>query len=370
MQESVKKKVLILLDRDRRLEGKLVGSIDNYYLGEMDIDSVVSLLSRDYEVEVERYDELDLRKSYREYFVIYASSEERGLLYKDYIEDILLRLQLDGAILIPEFKYFRAHHNKAFQECLRLSEPFNEINTFHSWVVDGEYDIPYDKLNKYPYIVKASAGSGSSGVVIVNNIKELKREVRRLSKVLYRNFFYSQKYDLLYNKFTSNIKNYVHRKVLNESLYYNRVEHCYSKVIIQEFIENLSYDYKVLKFSERYYVLKRENRKDDFRASGSGSFVFPHLDDEVRLVLSFANNVGNIMDEEILSLDIGYDGINRDYHLIEFQLVMFGKYTMQFAECFFELNNNGEWIAKKSIYTVEEEYAESMKKAIQKKSQR
>jgi len=47
-----------------------------------------------------------------------------------------------------------------------------------------------------------------------------------------------------------------------------------SKFIVQEFIPDLSNDWKVLVFWDKYYVLRRKNRPNDFRASGSGLFSF------------------------------------------------------------------------------------------------
>jgi hypothetical protein len=68
-----------------------------------------------YNVEIENFSEVDFYSSkYKNSFILYQSSEDPGLKYKCFIEDIILGLKLKGAILIPEFKFFRAHHNKVF----------------------------------------------------------------------------------------------------------------------------------------------------------------------------------------------------------------------------------------------------------------
>jgi hypothetical protein len=64
--------------------------------------------------------EVDFRRDdYKDSWVLYQSSEDPNLSYKDYVEDVLLGLKAQGANLIPDFKYFRAHHNKVFMEMLR-----------------------------------------------------------------------------------------------------------------------------------------------------------------------------------------------------------------------------------------------------------
>jgi hypothetical protein len=64
--------------------------------------------------------------------ILYQSSEDKGLFYKDYIEDILLGLTLQGANLIPDFPKFRAHHNKSFMEILRKNTECLSINIIKS----------------------------------------------------------------------------------------------------------------------------------------------------------------------------------------------------------------------------------------------
>ena len=57
--------------------------------------------------------------SFKGQYVLYTSSEDKDYHYKSYIEDICYALQLQGAIVIPEYKYLRANNNKVFMELLR-----------------------------------------------------------------------------------------------------------------------------------------------------------------------------------------------------------------------------------------------------------
>ena len=92
-------------------------------------------MDSDYILVVKHFFEIDFRKeSYKNKWVIYQSSEDPELHYKDYIEDVLLTLKIQGAKLIPNFDYFRAHHNKVFMEFLRDVLPINEIKNI-LWIV-------------------------------------------------------------------------------------------------------------------------------------------------------------------------------------------------------------------------------------------
>lgn len=71
-------------------------------------------------------------ETYKDKIFLYSSSEDINGYYKDYIEDLLLGLCLSGAILIPDFKYFRAHNNKVFMEILRDLSNLNDIKNIKS----------------------------------------------------------------------------------------------------------------------------------------------------------------------------------------------------------------------------------------------
>jgi len=47
------------------------------------------------------------------------------------------------------------------------------------------------------------------------------------------------------------------------------------KFVVQNFIGGLTHDYKVLAYGKKYYVVRRDNRPGDFRASGSGLLSWP-----------------------------------------------------------------------------------------------
>ncbi|EKG2058556.1 hypothetical protein O2N19_004786, partial [Escherichia coli] len=134
------------------------------------------------------------------------------------------------------------------------------------------------------------------------------------------------------------------------TIYFQR----YNPYVLQDFIPDLNSDYKVLVFGNKYYVLKRNVRDNDFRASGSGKFVFEDVSEKF---LSFARKVIEFLHTPYASLDIVERGDG--FGCIEFQCVHFGPYTQLNAEYYYEFKN-GKWIREKNNYTLEQVYAEAL----------
>lgn len=299
-------------------------------------------------VEVECLHNLKFPSSYKGWFVIYPSSEDPGLFYKDYIENILIQLQEEGAILLPRFELFRAHHNKAFMELQRkrMSAPFQTVISETIHFLNEIDDI---RIQSYPVVIKTSEGSGSVGVSLAHNKKELKKKAKRMGEVVFRGTGYSQK------RHIQHILGVWKRKILKEFVCETPFPR--ANLVIQTFIPGLDRDYKVLIFGEKYYLLQREVRKNDFRASGSGKLSFPEeLGLIENLVLSFARQAYLELNTPMLSIDIAYDG--KKCHMIEFQCLNFGPYTLQFSKCFFKYDC-GVWTKIVSESILEEEMVNS-----------
>ena len=131
------------------------------------------------------------------------------------------------------------------------------------------------------------------------------------------------------------------------------------KFVVQNFVPNLDNDWKVLVFGEKYYILYRKNRENDFRASGSGNFIFK---EEVPSgIFEFAQKIFNDFNVPNLSLDIGFDG--KEFCLIEFQAIQFGSTTLQKSPFYFK-KENSNWVIHKEKSILEKEYADSVVKFI------
>lgn len=296
-----------------------------------------------FEVEFKTFPQIDFKRDdYRNWWVLYQSTEDPRLAYNDYIEDILLGLKMQGARLLPDFEFFRAHHNKVFMEILRDVRGFREMQTIHS-----HYFGTYEEYQKYlttpeaefPHVVKLGEGAQSKNVKLVRSPED--------AGVVKSMMFLWEPVCWIKEK----IKPFLKKRYpdFRTKSFHRR------KIVVQNFIPGLSGDYKVLLFGERVYVLRRDVRNNDFRASGSGKFAFPENPD-VRL-LEFAGKVFEHFRVPFLSLDIAFE---RDTcHLIEFQFVTFGTYTLEKSPWYFTCRD-GKWEKVTGPSDLEQVFAKSV----------
>jgi hypothetical protein len=289
--------------------------------------------------------------------VLYTSLEDPELYYKNFIEDVILGLEMAGAWIIPSFYFLRAHHNKVFLEILRQNSKLTTIKNLHGHF----YGVPSECEERatnftFPVVVKPAAGAMSTGVTLVKTVSELRKTIYKISKTDRP----------LREEFRNIIRPYARKikKLLNPGIKFGTIVSYREKFVTQQFIEGLQNDFKILVYNDKYYVLKRENRKNDFRASGSGLLSYPQtLPDGM---LDYVKEIFEYFDVPYLSLDIAYNG--KVFFLIEFQFLMFGTYTLEKSLFYFQLINN-QWIKVDGESKIEYEFVRSVSEYIRRKKE-
>jgi glutathione synthase/RimK-type ligase-like ATP-grasp enzyme len=185
----------------------------------------------------------------------------------------------------------------------------------------------------YPAVIKKPSGAMSKGVFLAKDSRMLKKISKKIS--FCQDFFYNFKELIRSLKYKGYTKSSSHRK----------------KIIIQDFIPGLTHDWKILVFGKKFYVLKRYNRKNDFRASGGGRLEY--TSDIPESLLNFAEKIYNALNTPVLSLDVVFDG-NKN-HLFEFQCIYFGTTTLEYSSFYF-LKNEGVWQKQNGNSDLETEY--------------
>ncbi len=290
--------------------------------------------AKGYQVEVKHFVEINFRREdYKGVVILYQSSEDPSLKYKDYIEDVLLGLCFQGAVLVPDFMKFRAHHNKVFMEILRDVQGGQVCESIQSETY-GTFEefLRFHASKIFPVVMKSAEGSKSIGTMLIRNWEKGVRVARKLSitpslanaRLILRHLWDRRGYVPLSN----------HRR----------------KFVVQNFIGGFSGDYKVLVYDKKYFVLFRKNRPNDFRASGSGRITFP--DQVPQRVLNCAEQVFAQFNVPFASLDIGDDG--ERCHVLEFQFVTFGQYAVERSTHFFS-KIEGKWERLQGSTTAENE---------------
>jgi len=343
------RKLLILTDEKSEF---LVSKADLRNFTSMDVQRISDWFrEKDYSVQVLKFSALDLNISYSDYYILYQTSEAPGAFYKRYIEDLIYFLEKQGAVVMPCHEYLKAHHDKVFMELMRMKFKDDSLKTIISTCYGSWVDaLTYNK--GFPAVIKHSSSSAGVGVFLAHNRKEFKKFVKKAGRVILA----SSLADLI----TTCFKNLIKKGI--KLLYPSRKDYIKydtspvsSALVVQNFIPGLSGDYKVLYFGGKFYCMYRKNRRNDFRASGSGMF-FEVPDDELEGILTFARKLTLEIDFPILGMDIGFDG--KYYHLIEFQMIDIGTSALQRSKFWHEYNE-GTWRKHEGISNLEEEFSRS-----------
>lgn len=307
----------------------------------LDVDYMKAYFEKvGYEVEITSYAKFDYGKDYSDYVVLYGSAEDYCGGTKAFIEDVILYLDQQGARLLPEFKYFRAHDNKVMMEMLRNGFCDERLKSIHSQVWASYEEFGENEIAEYPVVVKRAGGAGGTGVFLAHDKKELFKYAEKVSRMTNMLQFY-----------------YLSCKNLKRKLYKRELELIHNnKFITQNYISGLDGDYKVLVFGEHYFVLHRLNRENDFRASGSGQFTSDNTE-HINEILDFARLCTCEIKSPWLSLDICHDG--EKCHLIEFQCLTFGFKAMSMSEMHY-VPDNEKWEVVQGKVMPEEEFCYSV----------
>ena len=175
---------------------------------------------------------------YKDDFLIYTSSPEEHI--REYIKNSLYFFS-GKCNLIPKYEFLLAHEDKGFQEILKRELEIKGLSAFY------HYDIDAYSHGNYPVVFKTVDGAGSAGVELVKNESErisIKRKLFSLS--LFRSILLFMRW-LKLSKDEFNFYKYRHKG--------------FRPFILQEFVEGLECDYKILIFSDRYFGLKRYTKK-------------------------------------------------------------------------------------------------------------
>jgi glutathione synthase/RimK-type ligase-like ATP-grasp enzyme len=338
------KNLLILLDYKGHFESKW--NADPYRSG-FDLKVLEYFFNKlGYNCLIQKFSEINVNDpKWLDYHIIYTSQEDKNLVYKSFIEDIILALETNNCKVFPSFKYLRANNNKVFMEYLKSKNLNGDV--LHTRSFCALEEIKKEELI-FPLVMKTSEGAMSRGVFLIKNYFDLKLKLKKIcnSKIKF--------------KIKEEIRSLKHKG-------YKKEDSLIKKIILQPFIPNLDGDFKVLVFGKRYYVVQRKNRKNDFRASGSGekNYSFGSVAQIPNGLFDYCESIYNRFDCPNLSLDIGYDG--EKFFLIEFQSVYFGTGGHNKSNGYYAREND-HWSFYQEIIPLEQVYAESLDQFICKQS--
>ncbi len=263
---------------------------------------------------------------------------------RNYISDLIHYYSTSNNILVPSYELLKCHENKGYQELYKRKLNLKSLNAYY---LSSYKEIPLYDI-KYPVVLKSVDGSNGKGVFLAKDEKDLFNKVQNLEKTRFIRYvdLFRRKY-FRGNKKFKEYPNYSNKEDYEQYRDYIIKE---ENFVLQEFIPNLSFDYRVLVIYDKYFVTKRETRKNDFRASGAKKFRF-NFEVENEL-LNYAKEVYSKFDTPFLSIDIVHS--NGNYYLLEFQALHFGINVFVKSKGYF-VNQKNEWKFVENQNIMEEE---------------
>lgn len=278
--------------------------------------------------------------------------------YQKYICDVVRHISLvrPDVRLIPSYDMLLAHENKGYQELVKKRLGISELKGAYFGDIS---DFDATMKAESPYVVKLLEGAMSSNVFLANDHQDLRSKLEKIGnknrrydlKRLLRSYMIWRKYNNVSDEFS--LQNY------------NEFFRARTPFVIQDFVPDLAHDYKVLVFGEKYFVLKRYVRENDFRASGSGDFVF---EPPSSAVLEYAKKVFDLLATPFVSLDIAERKGN--CYLIEYQGIGFGPITLENSSGYYAYSDSGDggsWDFIEEEPDLEQSYADALKSFIDNK---
>ncbi|EGR1023373.1 hypothetical protein EFU34_13200 [Vibrio cholerae] len=301
----------------------------------IDLEVFINRISSSgYDVELMDFESLQFEIN-KDNESLYICGSHQNPDVKRYLDDIL-SLPTFSNVIIPNRDLIRCHENKGYQGIYAKYKGIEFVN--QSYYIESQ-DIEYKR------VLKLVNGAGSGGVTLVDTKIGLNKFIRKalLSRIGAKRVGYYLR---------ALLQLIVSKTETNElALEYYKPKEPY---VLQEFIDGLTCDYKVLVFNNKCFVLKRNTRTNDFRASGSGKFEFIEPEEEL---LEFSLTFRVKLETPYISIDV--IKTKGGYKCIEFQCAHFGPYTQINAEYYYEKVGE-EWMKNKNNTVLEELLAESI----------
>ena len=202
-------------------------------------------------------------------------------------------LEMKGLSVFPSSQTCWHYDDKVGQKYLleSIGAQFPETNVFY----DSPSALGWTETTDFPKVFKLRGGAGSSNVHLIHTKEQAKRFIHKaftsgFSSISRLGFFKERVWHFRRDK---NLKSLLEiSKGVARLFIPTEQEHELNKekgyIYFQKFIPSNAFDIRIIVIGNRAFGIKRMVRKNDFRASGSGSIIFdPDQIDPQCLKLAF-----------------------------------------------------------------------------------
>jgi glutathione synthase/RimK-type ligase-like ATP-grasp enzyme len=224
-------------------------------------------------------------------------------------KNILFALEQSGKKVFPDFNTNWHFDDKIAQKYLleSINAPLVPSYVFY----DKNEALKWIDEVSFPKVFKLKGGAGSTNVFLVNN----KSHAKKLVKKAFSSGFHPQNrkstladrlngFKWTKKTFVPILKSIYRYIQPNEFYKLSNKEKGY--IYFQEFIPNNNFDIRIIVIGDKAFGIKRLVRKNDFRASGSGSIIYDTKEIDVNCVkLSF--DINKNIKAQSLTIDYVFD---------------------------------------------------------------
>lgn len=193
-----------------------------------------------------------------------------------FAKDLLYAVQASGKEVFPDFNMLWHFDDKIGQKYLFETKGIPHPPTY-VWYNRKEA-LHWASVTEFPKVFKLRNGSASDNVKLVRTRKHAKRLIRRAFTRGFRQYHgwsnlkdRVRKYRLGKATIRDVLKGIVRIFWTTEYARHTAREKGY--VYFQDFVPGLDHDFRVFVIGDRAFFIKRMVRKNDFRASGSGTYL-------------------------------------------------------------------------------------------------
>ncbi len=263
--------------------------------------------------------------------------------YKDvlFAKQLLYSVQKAGKVVFPDYNTGWHFDDKVGQKYLleAIKAPFVPSYVFYT----KKEALNWINLTSFPKVFKLRGGASSSNVKLVRTRKEAVKLVRKAFNCGFPKFNRVRNLKeriRLYNEGKSSVSSIfkgLAKLFINTE---NSKMQCKEKgyIYFQDFIINNNHDIRIIVIGKRAFGIKRLNRSNDFRASGSGKILYDKNQIPIDCIkISFELN--NKINAQAIAFDYLINNDNK-YVLTE---ISYGFVQTGYIECPGYWDDNLNW---------------------------
>jgi len=233
--------------------------------------------------------------------------------YKDmlFAKQLLYSVESSGKLVFPNFNTTWHFDDKVGQKYLleAIGAPLAQSYVFYT----KEDAVKWIKETQFPKVFKLKGGSGSDNVRLIHSKKQASRLVmkafgRGISTKNKRNLLFHRLWQIKRNRNIASVTSFI--KGLGRLIVPTTFEKMHGRekgyVYFQDFISGNSFDTRLVVVGNRCFGIRRYNRDNDFRASGSGLFKYePELFSTKDISIAF--DLANKLNTQSIAYDFIHD---------------------------------------------------------------